>query len=239
MIRSPVLAAWMTATESSALVMNGGSSDVRWRSAVSFVCARLVYALDQMQSSKEAEEVKTFVPLYFFCGEHSSFDHSWETPSGVLNIILAQLLTHCRKDIDASLANELGPFDTGDVKALFKRLDAILAQLPALTTIVCVIDSVSFYLNDSRTEHDAELLTKYLLRLARHRSSKRCIFKLMLTAPNRVQSVATEDLEEGEVINVPRSLPNTGGFTAMKWNSGISQRLGELVPVPLGHGDLF
>jgi hypothetical protein len=228
-IKSAALASWVTAERSVALVIHGNARSVQRKSALSFVCARLVYALDQIRApggSSHADRPNV-LPLHFFCGQHATSDHSWETPSGVLNSLLAQLLTQC-KNVDLTKATSLGSFDSDDMKAVSKRFECVFAQLPPQTTIFCVIDALSFYVDNDETSRDAERLIKRLIKLARGKSQKRCVFKLLLTAPIRLHASEVESLSNDEVLSVPMSLPNTGGFTAMKWDLSVGRQLDEL-----------
>lgn len=146
----------------------------------------------------------------------------------MINSLLAQLLTQC-KGLDLSAALKLGKFDDEDVRDVCKRFESAMAEVPAGTTVLCIIDSLPFYLDDNEVSEEAERLVRRLLRLVRAKSRKRpCAFKLLLTASNRLHSPDVHDLDEDEVLNVPGRLPNTGGFTAMKWNMGIGQQLESL-----------
>jgi hypothetical protein len=94
--------------------------------------------------------------------------------------------------------------------------------------VFCVVDALSFYVDDEETSSDAEALIKRLIKLARKKSRKHCVFKLLLTAPKRLVAPEVDSLRESEIVNVPSALPNTGGFTAIKWDLSVGQRLEEL-----------
>ncbi|KAL6415705.1 hypothetical protein AUP68_02272 [Ilyonectria robusta] len=219
-IKAKALAAWVNAERSAALVINGNAGSIKRRSAMSFVCARLVYALEQIRSPPGGSSragTPDVVVLYFFCGQHASGDYSWETPSGIVNSFLAQLLTQC-KHLDLTKVTGRGSFDSGDMKAVLKRLYYVLGQLPAETTVFCVIDGLSYYVDNDKTSDDADKLIKKLLKLARGKSRNRYAFKLLLTVPNRLHGSAVESLGDDEVLDIPSNPPKAGGFTAMKWN---------------------
>ncbi|KAK0621936.1 hypothetical protein B0T17DRAFT_655880 [Bombardia bombarda] len=230
-IKSAKLAAWVTAGRSTTLIVNGNAQDGSQRtSAMAFVCGRLVFALEQLRSPGPGRVSRPdIVPLYFFCGRHASSDRSWETPSGILNSLLAQLLTRC-KDLDLAKAFGMGGFDSDDVAAVFRRFGGALAQLPSGTTVVCVIEGLPFYLNNGETSDDAEELLRELLKLGgKARKSRRmaCVFKLLLTATKRFHTDETDALDDDKVLNIPVRLPSTGGFNEMKWHLGIGQQLEE------------
>jgi hypothetical protein len=228
-IKSQLLADWVEAEDSVALLINGNAKRADRKSALSFVCARLVYALDQIRApSAGSAKVDTpgLVPIHFFCGRHDTGDESWESPSGIVNSLLAQLLTQC-KDVSVTKAAKLGDFDSGDLKEVFARFKAVLNELPAGTTVFCVIDAISFYIDKNQTKGDAKWLVVKLSRLARKRSPMHAVFKLLLTAPTWLR-MPDLDLENGEILSVRTPLPNTGGFSAMKWDLGVGRRIEEL-----------
>ncbi|OAL21622.1 hypothetical protein AYO22_08018 [Fonsecaea multimorphosa] len=228
-IKSQLLADWVEAEDSVALLVNGNAKRADRKSALSFVCARLVYALDQIRSPPAGSskvDAPGLVPIHFFCGRHDTGDESWESPAGIVNSLLAQLLTQC-KDVSLARAAKLGDFDSGDIKEVFARFKAVLNELPAGTTVFCVIDAISFYIDKNKTEGDAKWLVVKLLRLARRSPPTNAVFKLLLTAPTWLR-MPDLDLEKGEILSVRTPLPNTGGFSAMKWDLGVGRRLEEL-----------
>lgn len=219
-IESPILATWVKSERSAVLVVNGYSKRIEPKSALSFVGARLVYTLDQIRTGAEFAAASTARPdiitLHFFCGQHISGEETWESPAGVVNSLLAQLLKQC-KGIDITrLAKIPRDFDNTDIEETFSLFDATFKLLPPDSTVFCVVDALSFFVDSDDMCQDAKFLAASLIGLANKRSPKRPIFKLLLTAPNRLRVAEVDELKtDKEVINVPPSLPNTGGFTAL------------------------
>lgn len=234
-IKSTVLAKWVQRDRSGVLVINGQAPKVTRKSAMSFVCARLVFALNMIRSGSQNGSPQgdagrpDVVPLYFFCGQHTSLCETWESPSGIINSLLAQLLTHCN-DVDLTRVTKPGrDFDNSDVENVFSLFKDILKQLSAETTIFCVLDAVSFYVDGEDTTNDAVFLVEKLIQLSKKKSTKGPVFKLLLTAPKRLHIPWLDSVSSGkELINVPISLRNTGGFTAMKWNDGLGRQLDQM-----------
>ncbi|KAM0254282.1 hypothetical protein ACHAQJ_006922 [Trichoderma viride] len=237
LIKAPKLTAWMESEHSAVLLVNGNTRRAERQSGLTFVCARLAFAFEGIRSSAESTHANwpRILPLYFFCGEHASCDYSWETPSGVLDSILGQLLTHMKSNglsLDLAKVTTLDKSNQKGVKEAFQCFKQVLAQLPANTTVFCIIDALSVYLNDNRTAQDAEQLMHRLLKLVLAKKHKnRCVFKLLLTAPKRLHSREVDGLGEENVITLPPTLPNKGGFTATKWHYSISQQLESLEEV--------
>lgn len=231
-IRSEKLGNWISATRSAALLVNGKSVSNERMSPLSFACARLVSALQRIRSpdGSAAPDRPDIIPLFFFCGQHWDAERSWESPSGVLNSLLAQLITQCR-DLKLAKTLRMGRFDSGDVEDVFARFEGALAKVPWGTTVLCVVDGLSTYLDkdDRGVVEEAELLIRHFLDLVRSKSRKRhYTFKFLLTATGRLHSTEaemTDDEERMEVLSIPECLPYTGGFTEMRWHLNAEEQL--------------
>ncbi|OIW24490.1 hypothetical protein CONLIGDRAFT_648639 [Coniochaeta ligniaria NRRL 30616] len=226
-IQSTKLADWVWSRHSTSLVVNGGARRVTRKSALSFACARIVYVLDQIQAPLVRDTgIPAIISLHFFCGQHVRREQSWESPAGVVSSLLAQLLTQCR-EADLSRATKMGDFDGREIEEVWARFEKVLGRLPAGATVFCVVDALSFYVDDDETAEDAEFLVRRLVELASEGSKKRPVFRLLLTAPARLR-VGEEVLRKSVVLSVPATLPKTGGFTAMKWKRGVGKHLDAL-----------
>jgi hypothetical protein len=229
MMQSSLVKSWLQATKSSALLVNGYDHDSRMRSPLSFVSAKLSNALRQAQKLGSASVESPIIDLHFFCGEHKNWEDSLDNgPAGIFNSLLAQLLTQY-KEFDLSLIKHLKKLDSSDTKALGIVFGKLLAQLPSKTIVFCIIDGLSFYDDDERTD-DCEELAKRLIRLTRLKGEGQCIFKLLLTVPVALQLSAVDALdEELEVLRIPERLAKGGGFTEMKWRFGAGREVANLV----------
>ncbi|KAL1878293.1 hypothetical protein Daus18300_002211 [Diaporthe australafricana] len=238
-IKSPALARWVRSERSSALVINGHSSGViKRKSGLSFLCARLIYGLDKIRFGDEPGSStvvrREIVPIHFFCGQHLHNDHSesWESPSGVINSLLVQLISQC-PDIDPSRSatSRISDIENSDVCDVFEFFRLSIRQLPSNFIVYCIVDAMSFYTNNDQVSKPAWRLLKGLLKLTRtskNESKSRAVFKLLLTAPSRLRTEELDALDDEQVLNVPKTLPNTGGFTAMKWDTSMGQQLEEV-----------
>ena len=226
MIKSQQLAEWAEEDGSSALVVNG-NFEVKRKSPLSFVCARLIHALDEIRSPEASQKATRpdIITVHFFCGQHDTLEESWESPSGIINSLLSQLLTQC-KGIHPSKVTRGKSFDNANVEKMFGCFKAALDQLPTGATVFCVIDAISFYVDINETRDDAKWLVSSLLRLTTKKPPKKADFKVLLTAPSRLR-ISESKLHDAELLNISRRLPNTGGFTAMRWNVELSTHLGD------------
>lgn len=225
-IKSPKLASWVTTKTSAPLIIQGNALTVARQSALSFVCARLVHALDETRQKSDGRgKVRTnAIALHFFCGEHARARDTRETLTGIVNSLLAQLLTHF-KDVNLNTAIGCGAFDSSRLKPVLRRFKYVLAQLPRSTTVFCILDGLSFYVDTFITAHDAKRLVKELLRLVNSKSCDGPLFKVLFTAPNNMHASEVESLGNNEAIHVPSSLPHTGGFTGTKWDFTMRRHL--------------
>lgn len=212
----------MTAEESVALIINGdpnGHSYAKRKTPLSFVSARLVHAIDKVRSLERSE----IITAHFFCGLHDTYEESWECPSGVVNSLLAQLLTQYRNTKDIKIESPEG-LKSHKIRAVFGYFERIIKQLPEGVTVFCVIDSVSTYVNLPEIEGDAKWLISNLLWLATTEPPEKATFKLLLTAPNSLR-VRKSKLRGSEVLNVSERPPRTGGFNDVQWDSAIGDKL--------------
>ena len=225
-IRSPTLASWVNSPSSTALIVNGNSLRARRRSPLSFICAKLVYSLNQIQPpAPKANNVKV-VTLHYFCGEHIGCEDTRNTAPGIANCLLAQLLKQC-KGIDLTNVIELEDFDSDDLNVVYECFEHAVAQLTRTTMVFCIIDGLSYYIDDEETESEAQKLFTWLVQLTHRRRYEGHIFKLLVTAPIRLHVSELERLSDDEIIDVPRRLASTGGFKEMKWDLGVGKYLNE------------
>lgn len=220
-IRSQALANWVVAEESDALIINGKKSAPGRITPLSFVCARLVYAIDKVRLLGRPDIITT----HFFCGQHDTYEKSWECPSGVVNSLLAQLLTQCRNMNNIKIEPPQG-LKSHKIKKVFGYFENIIRQLPKGVTIFCVIDAISVYANLEETEEDAEWLVLKLLRLATRKPPKNATFKLLLTAPNTLRLPGSDsELADIETLNVIERPPKNGGVNDVRWGAAIGDKL--------------
>ncbi|KAI1748297.1 hypothetical protein F4782DRAFT_534516 [Xylaria castorea] len=219
-IESQLFDNWIQAEGSTALIVNGNSKRVTGKSGLSFICARLIHALDELRcpdtSSVQRPEIIT---VHFFCARHGTKDESWESPKGIINSLLAQLLQQCQYLDIPKLAN-LGKVDNRSLKNIFSWFQAVFDQLPHNVTVFCVLDAISIYV-DSFGE-DAKLLVANLLKLSRERNPKGASLKIFITARSRLLMSSLE-LGEVEILSLRKVLRDRGGFKTMKWNATVSK----------------
>ncbi|MCJ1433728.1 hypothetical protein MMC27_003092 [Xylographa pallens] len=148
------------------------------------------------------------------------------TPAGIINSFLGQLLKRC-KHVDLSSVTKLGEFARNDMDAACKRFQKVLFTLPRHIVVFAIIDGLSYYADDPEREEDTDKLLRLLIKLTKHRKkhSSGYILKLFLTAPRRLQSGAVARLGEDEILDVSERLPKGGGFTDMQWSLGMGQQV--------------
>ncbi|KAL4917347.1 hypothetical protein BDW62DRAFT_183927 [Aspergillus aurantiobrunneus] len=223
------LVSWIKFPTSRILVVNGNLHSTQFRSPLSFLSARLVYTLDLLRegSPKGKDEIAA---VHFFCGEHADRGDKMNTAAAIINNLLAQLLLSF-KHIDLASLIKLGDFQSDNLDAVCKRFKRVLKLLPSTAVVFCVIDNLPFYLADENTSEDAQALLRWLIRLTnRQRKSQDvsgggCTFKLLLTAAVQYMDPETSALADDEVLNIPVTVPQTGGFTDMKWEMGVGAEL--------------
>ncbi|ETS85095.1 hypothetical protein PFICI_03120 [Pestalotiopsis fici W106-1] len=235
-IKSFTFTQWMQSERSSVLVINGnGTGSGSRRSGLSFLCARLIYSLDQIRFGGKPTSGNItrpeIVPIHFFCGEHLHNDtsESWESPSGVANSLLVQLVSQCQ-DVDVSRLPSSRYLDVNDanVKDGLGLLRLLMKQLPSHFIVFCIVDALSFYANNDQASKAAQRLVAGLISIAQASKTgrkSRAIFKLLLTAPSRLRTTEVGELSQEQILNIPKTLPGKGGLTTMKWDRMLQQHL--------------
>ncbi|KAI1126730.1 hypothetical protein F5Y10DRAFT_266809 [Nemania abortiva] len=224
-INSSQLQDWIQAEGSTALVINGNAQRVARKTGLSLVCARLIHALDELHCSGGSSiRQPEIITIHFFCGNHDTGEETWESPRGIMNSLLAQLLTQC-KHVDITKSIKPRKVDSDDLRNVFSWFRTVFRRLPANITVFCVLDDISVYVDNSY-EKDAKFLISNLLKLSREHSSRRASLKILLTAPCWLR-MSSSELGEVSTLSVTRPLPNTGGFSAMKWDMTVGKQLSE------------
>ena len=229
MMQSQHLQNWLRTPKSSILLVDGGARGSGSQlSPLGFVCAKLANALRQARGSFTSSSETKIINLYFFCGEHRDWrDNPDNGPAGVMNSLLAQLLTQY-KHFDLSLIKHLSTLDSGDTKALANIFGKLLTQLPSKMIVFCIIDGVSFYDDEERSEV-CQILLKKLVSFSRRRERKGAgVFKLLLTAPLGLRVAVVDELDEEEILRIPEGLGKGGGFTDMNWDIGAGKDIADL-----------
>ena len=232
--KSIQLTTWMEPKRSTYLVVHGNVTDPRTQTAFSFVCANVVSMLQNIPKPLDPTVSRPkLIPLYFFCGQNPRKSQGWETPSGLVNSLIAQLLDKCRK-LDPTDTLELGDFKKKNnrMKYVFERFECLVWELPADTTVFCVIDGLSFYLDDQDTTKEAELLVERLMWLMRRhkRRKSKCTFKLLLTAQNRLHSAEVRGMNMDHVLELAARPQHTGDYNPTKWNGFVEQLQRTIAP---------
>ncbi|KAJ2994816.1 hypothetical protein NUW58_g1450 [Xylaria curta] len=224
-MKSKPLEDWVLAESSTSLVVNGNAQYITRKSALSFVCARLIYTLDGLRGLGASFEVQRpeIVPIHFFCGQHDTKVKGWESPEGVMNSLLAQLLLQC-KHLGIARVPKLGKVDSSDLCSIFSCFKTVFYELPLGVTVFCIVDDISVYL--ASHEKQARWLISSLLEFSREETSGRPRFKVLLTAQCWLR-MSSKGLGDVEVLSVPQGLPSTGGFSGMRWDMTIGKQLAE------------
>ena len=124
-------------------------------SAMSVFCAILVDTLTTMPKDvSQAED--THIVLYFFCGQHASYDGPLAGPAGLIRSLVSQLFLVWpkRAHLDFSFMEDIPGLwnDVQDhrIDALCWVFQELLSQLPSDVVVHCIIDGISQYETSAR-----------------------------------------------------------------------------------------
>ncbi|TGO71995.1 hypothetical protein BELL_0504g00070 [Botrytis elliptica] len=166
---------WILDHRMNKLLVHGDFGINKPESPFSVLCAKLMQAL-RSQSG--------FISLVFFCGCHRAPRDHHSGPLNMIRSLVAQVLEQFTQ-IPDTLANDvnLASVDAGEIQHLCTSFVCLVRQLPATTTIVCMIDGIQFYEQD-QYENDVEVVLGCLLSLADNEDPSISVrFKILLTSP--------------------------------------------------------
>ena len=199
-VRSEKVRQWLASTGSDCLLIHGNSHTFQVKSPLSLLCAKAAGILSARPG--------VFV-LRYFCGLHTRSSHPGDSAIGMANNLLGQVILQSQRlGLDLDLAGPESKVFRGaqenDLSSLLKMFGKCILRIPDAYTIYCIIDGISFYETSQRKDATINVLHK-LRRIISKR--KDVIFKLLVTAPGRSQSVYRLFIDD-EILNVPQYIQN-------------------------------
>ncbi|KAL5365334.1 hypothetical protein BJX96DRAFT_179746 [Aspergillus floccosus] len=224
-MQSPKLHTWITAPVSSSLFMNMNTPETSPSS--SFLPARLVQSINTQPSS-----INIYI-LAFFCNAHTRSTDPDSGPSGMMRILIGQLL-QSHPGFDLSIVTKLRHLRRDDVPGLCEVFHDLVLQLPADVVVFCIGDGVTEFEDRMAMRESGEEVVKALVStveqcIRRRDGGEGCIFKLLLTSQRNSRlfwRLITSEL--GEVVWMPERIPSLGGFTVGKWKESLGGKMGWL-----------
>ncbi|WPH01352.1 Hypothetical protein R9X50_00419400 [Acrodontium crateriforme] len=175
MIQSPEVARWLGSSRSRTLIINGGESTHDVQSATSFFTAMMV---------RSTEASAPAIVLQWFCGQHIE-----DSIPRMLRSLIGQLIEEMDQEIELPDPRDFGrPSSVEDLAQLFREL--LLEQLQH-TSVVCILDAVSFYEDQDRSRELCYVFNRLSSMTKRVRTGEACQFKLLVTSPTRAMDIST------------------------------------------------
>lgn len=203
-LSSPLFRSWLLRPESAKLLVHGDFDPLALVTPFSALTAALTRAFRAVPGN---------IALVYFCSLHLLGDEH-AGPVWMARSLVSQLLAQLRARY-ASLSIDLeGPVDLcrvlqGDVKALCMLFDALVRQLPAEVTLLCIIDGIREY-EDREYLPDAERIIITLLDLVESRGRAGARVKLLLVSPQPTTEVRKVFDEEAGTLLHMQQLPLEG-----------------------------
>lgn len=153
---------WLQRSRTGPLLVDGhcGNHMHRRTSPVSVFCASLIQSLlnnasqQQEQESRHQSQGSTDLVLYFFCGRHMYDEGLLAGPQGLIRSLAAQLILawpQLTQAPDLEFLSSLFPERIAsaqadlDIETVCEIFEALLEQLPTMSTVHCVIDGLSCF----------------------------------------------------------------------------------------------
>ena len=166
------------AGHSQTLVVNGMESDAmeNTTSPLTYLCILLSQTLSHLQLA---------VPLTFFCGQHSTPGEPFEGASGLMRVLITQILLSYRDRLSLTFLEFtiIQAITMHDFAALCHLLQGLLMEIGE-SVVFCMIDGISWYETESRRESmRTVMLSLQSLVEATAASGSGLVLKLFVTSP--------------------------------------------------------
>ena len=228
-MQSPNLHVWIKNCGSNILFINGNFNPSAHRSPLSFVCAKLIDSIHPSPSSQESEGPPLgIIAQAFFCGQHLTSKDPDAGVAGLMRSLISQVLAKPNCNFTVSIIDRLSHISLLNVTELSAIYQALVMQLPAQTTVFCIIDALTFHEDNKIRCRDALTVVQTLADLTdRCDGESHCVFKALLTCPGNSRALYKE-LSKEDVVWMPKKVSAQGGFTSMKWTASAGKDLSEV-----------
>lgn len=187
-LQSQEVETWLNAPRSAALMINGGENDHSTVSATSLFTAMMVRSLSAS---------KPGVVLYWFCGQRQDL-----SIQQMLSSLIGQLIDGSSKAIHMPNPSQFGRAD--NVRDLTRLLWLLIDEQLRRTSVYCILDAVSFYEDQYRTEDLCHVFDRVSALAYRVRRDSGNHLKLLVTSPTRASDVEeSPGAKEAVVLNAP------------------------------------
>ena len=198
---------WLAVPKSRKLLVHGDftSGVPNHVLALSLLCATL---------TKVLRTRSRYVSLVFFCGSHIEEDDGPMGGRVIMRSLIAQLTR--QHSFDTTFLSQdvnQGPVKAEDLGALWALFSCLVRRLPLGTTLICMIDGISYYEND---EHEDDMLRvlRIILSLARARDLAAAV-KILATSPSSTDSVQKEFEEDDDCFLSMAEIPQRAAQSEM------------------------
>lgn len=210
-IEGSKLQQWLNSPKSRTLLINGNGDANETFSPTTFLTAQLLESLGNL---------KTIIPLYFFCSLHTKSDPNVKNDAAsLMRSFFLQLLfrKHISWNLDFFLKmRDIESIRAGDLDLLRTKLHKLTEQLPSPTFLSWMIDGINYDEHSERRQGFLKVIDQLLAVMKAH---EKLIIKLLLTSNVKdryVKNFITED----EILTVPANID--GGRQG--WNNRVFEK---------------
>lgn len=197
-IQDPMVDQWLLDPSFGALLVQANSRRHESISPASVACAMLIHICSNMFAPDTFTPTKvSIITLYWFCGSHVNGPD--DSALGLMRSLVSQLLS---AGPFAYGFKQTRHFDDQDLGKLLDMFMKLLRQLTKGTTVVCIIDGISFY----EGEHLRDDTCKTIRKLAKLTKQDFPILKLLVTSPIRTSHIHRESriAKHMRVVEIPQ-----------------------------------
>ncbi|UNI22166.1 hypothetical protein JDV02_008080 [Purpureocillium takamizusanense] len=188
-------------------------------SAMSLFCAIFVLSLSKLEPDS--------VMVHFFCGLHPSPRDAWCGPSGLIRLLIVQLLAALDDEdlLRLSFLNrrsQIRRLEEHSLRALCELFHQLLRQFPPSKTVYCIVDGVSL-LDSGEFTDDLGVVLGALESIVRDDDELRVVFKVMLTVSGRSSLRLRRRVSGSRCINLSPRDSNARPMTQRWLDAAISR----------------
>ncbi|KAK5989777.1 hypothetical protein PT974_08038 [Cladobotryum mycophilum] len=186
-------------------------------SVMSLFCASFILSMSKMEPDS--------IMAHFFCGLHPSPRNPWCGPSGLVRLLIFQLLTALEDDNALSLEfldrrSYARDLEDDNLERLCDVLRQLLHQFPPSKTVYCIIDGISLLDNNTSFGGLGQVLET--LEDIVNDDELRPLFKLLMTVPGRSSLRLTRFVDMSHRISLSTRALNPRPLTGRWLDAALS-----------------
>lgn len=208
---------WLNSPRSKVLLINDHGDEIETFGPTTFLSAKMLESL---------ENIGPVITLHFFCSLHTTTNNGIRDDAvGLIECLVVQLMSRSEDWDLTSLDNDdLKRLKNGELEILCSLFRLLLEQLPEMTLLFVVIDSINLYERAQRRQGFLKAMKEVMRNMDDCRQS---VIKLLLTCHGRNASVQN-CIDHEDILTIPADVDgDCQGWSEHSWKRGIGKDVKE------------